>query len=141
MGRGGIGDGRPSPPPPLSGSLLVRLCLVGFFVNCQPSEPFLTRYLIEEKGLTEAQLDNEVWPVDTYAMLLFLLPMGLFAELWSYRGVIVGGVLCRQVTRVLLLFGEGLRAMQVMQAYASSKKLLHQALIRTGPPSCNGSPY
>ena len=34
---------------PLRLSLLLRLCLVGFFVNCQPSEPFLTEYLIENK--------------------------------------------------------------------------------------------
>ena len=30
-------------------SMLLRLCLVGFFVNLQPSEPYLTRYLIEDK--------------------------------------------------------------------------------------------
>jgi hypothetical protein len=29
--------------------LLCRLCMIGFFVNCQPSEPFLTRYLIKDK--------------------------------------------------------------------------------------------
>ena len=29
--------------------LVVRLCLVGFLCNCQPSEPFLARYLIEDK--------------------------------------------------------------------------------------------
>jgi len=36
-------------PPPLPLALIARLCVVGFLVNCQPSEPFLTRYLIEEK--------------------------------------------------------------------------------------------
>ena len=40
--------------------LLLRLCAVGFFVNCQPSEPFLARYLMDDKGLTEAELDNYV---------------------------------------------------------------------------------
>lgn len=29
--------------------LLFRLCVLGFLVNCQPSEPFLTRYLIKDK--------------------------------------------------------------------------------------------
>ena len=37
-----------SPPLPLT--LIARLCVVGFLVNCQPSEPFLTRYLMEDKA-------------------------------------------------------------------------------------------
>jgi hypothetical protein len=73
--------------------------------------------------LTESELDNRVWPVDTYASLLLLLPLGLLAEgdLLGYRGVILLGVLCRQATRVLLLFGSGLGAMQAMQVtYAAA---------------------
>ena len=53
--------------------------------------------------------------------MIFLLPAGLLAECWSYRGVILVGVLCRQATRVLLLWGSGLRAMQLMQVtYAAA---------------------
>lgn len=73
--------------------------------------------------MTESELDNSVWPVDTYASLLLLLPLGLLAEgdLLGYRGVILLGVLCRQATRVLLLFGGGLGAMQAMQVtYAAA---------------------
>eukprot|EP00616_Rhizochromulina_sp_CCMP1243_P015001 CAMPEP_0118969584 /NCGR_PEP_ID=MMETSP1173-20130426/6654_1 /TAXON_ID=1034831 /ORGANISM="Rhizochromulina marina cf, Strain CCMP1243" /LENGTH=47 /DNA_ID= /DNA_START= /DNA_END= /DNA_ORIENTATION= len=29
---------------------LVRLSAVGFFVNCQPSEPYLSKYLVQDKG-------------------------------------------------------------------------------------------
>ena len=36
-------------PPRLSGMLVVRLCLVGFLCNCQPSEPFLASYLLDDK--------------------------------------------------------------------------------------------
>ena len=101
--------------------LLLRLCAVGFFVNCQPSEPFLARYLMDDKGLTEAELDNYVWPADTYASLALLLPLGLLAECWSYRGAILLGLLCRQATRALLLFGRGVGAMQLMQVtYAAA---------------------
>jgi hypothetical protein len=35
--------------PRLSKILVLRLCLVGFLCNCQPSEPFLARYLLEDK--------------------------------------------------------------------------------------------
>jgi len=100
-------------------ALILRLCAVGFFVNCQPSEPFLTRFLMEDKGLTEDQLDNLVWPTDTFASLVLLLPCGLLAEFWSYRGTVLVGLLCRQATRLLLLFGDGAATMQLMQvAYA-----------------------
>mmetsp|Transcript_15014 Transcript_15014/g.19473 ORF Transcript_15014/g.19473 Transcript_15014/m.19473 type:complete len:471 (+) Transcript_15014:126-1538(+) len=101
--------------------LLFRLSIVGFLVNCQPSEPFLTRYLIQDKDVTEGQLDDLVWPVDTYASLLFLLFMGFLAELVSYRAVIMVGLACRQITRLLLLFSTGLMPMQLMQAtYAAA---------------------
>jgi hypothetical protein len=42
--------------PALSRMLVVRLCLVGFLCNCQPSEPFLARYLIEDKVLMPISL-------------------------------------------------------------------------------------
>jgi len=107
--------------PSLPYSTLVRLCMVGFFTNCQPSEPYLTRYLIEEKGLSEGQLDDLVWPVDTYAALAFLIPLGMLAEAKGYRPVIFLGLLCRQATRLLLLFGQGVFQMQLMQAcYAAA---------------------
>ena len=40
--------------------VLVRLSLCLFWINCQPSEPFLTLYLLRDKGLTEDELDNRV---------------------------------------------------------------------------------
>lgn len=58
--------------------------------------------------------------MDTYATLVFLLPFGLLAETWSYRGVIFLGLLFRELTRVLLVYGEGVGAMQLMQtSYAA----------------------
>ena len=46
--------------------LLLRLCVVGFLVNCQPSEPFLTKYLETVKGLSPQDLNDHVWPWDSY---------------------------------------------------------------------------
>eukprot|EP00954_Amorphochlora_amoebiformis_P006353 496876-Amorphochlora_amoeboformis.AAC.1 len=66
-------------------NVFLGLCLVGFFINCQPSEPFLTRFLIEDKGLTEDQLDNEVWPYNTYGSFFFLLPVGFVAEIYGLK--------------------------------------------------------
>ena len=89
---------------------LVLLAAVGFCINCQPSEPWLSQYLVDGKGLTDQQLDDDVWPYDTYGAFLFMLPVGLLAESVGYRPVIFGGLCCREATRLLLLFGEGVRA-------------------------------
>lgn len=100
---------------------VVFLCLVGFLVNCQPSEPFLTRYLSEAKGLSEEQLDNQVWPYNTYASFLFFIPAGLLAESIGYRSVILLGLLCREATRLVLLFGRGVPLMATAQvSYAAA---------------------
>lgn len=94
---------------------LALLISVGFFVNCQPSEAFLTSYLEDVKGLTDEQLGTSVWPYDTYGTFIFLLPMGLLAEIFGYRTTIFLGILCREATRVILIYGEELTAMSVMQ--------------------------
>jgi hypothetical protein len=41
---------------------LLALWAVAFWINCKPSEPYLAKYLLEVKGLTESQLDSEVRP-------------------------------------------------------------------------------
>ena len=108
------------------GSLLLRLTLVPLLVNCKPSEAFLSLYLTQPvaeggKGLTEAQLNEEVWPYDTYGAFALLLPAGYLAEVLGYRSVILLGLLCREATRALLLFGEGVGCMAAMQvAYAAA---------------------
>jgi len=110
-----------SAPVVSSWSLLLRVSLVGFFVNCQPSEPFLTRYLVEVKGISNQELDDSVWPFDTYGSFIFLLPIGLLADYYGYRTVIFTGLLCREFTRTILLFGEGVTAMAAMQlSYAGA---------------------
>lgn len=68
------------------------------------------------QGLSEAQLDDLVWPIDTYASLVCLLFVGFLAEMVSYRVAILLGLACRQATRLLLLFSSGLLPMQLMQA-------------------------
>eukprot|EP00658_Telonema_sp_P-2_P022685 TRINITY_DN19071_c0_g1_i1.p1 TRINITY_DN19071_c0_g1~~TRINITY_DN19071_c0_g1_i1.p1 ORF type:complete len:460 (-),score=83.71 TRINITY_DN19071_c0_g1_i1:155-1534(-) len=100
---------------------LLWLCAVGFLVNCQPSEAYLTSFLKTDKHLTSVQLDNDVWPYDTYGSFAFLVPMGLVAELCGYPAAIAAGLACRQVTRILLLFFGGVQTMAIMQlTYAAA---------------------
>lgn len=96
-------------------SRIMALCAVGFFVNCQPSEAYLTHYLIHVKNLSPEQLDNDVWPYDTYGSFAFLLPIGVLAEVCGYRVAIGAGLLCREATRLLLLFTNGVTPMALMQ--------------------------
>ena len=100
---------------------LLALWAMSFWLNCKPSEPYLAKYLLESKDLSEDQLNHEVWPWSTYGALLFMLPVGLLAETAGYRRVIVGGLVCRELTRVLLVFATGVFWMATMQlTYAGS---------------------
>jgi len=94
---------------------IISMSIIGFFVNFVPSEAYLTKYLMDNKGLTELDLNNLVWPVDTYAYLAFMLPVGIAAEVFGYRTIIVLGLLARQATRILLIFGQGIGNMMAMQ--------------------------
>ena len=100
-------------PPPLR--TLYPLWAMAFCLNCKPSEPYLARFLMEAKNLTEDQLNHEVWPWSTWGSLLFLLPVGMLAEHVGYRRVILGGLVCREATRVLLLFTSSVFWMATMQ--------------------------
>lgn len=98
-----------------SALLIALLTLPGFFYNLQPSEPYLTVFLEDEKNITSSQLDDHVWPADTYASLAFLLPVGLLAETIGYLPVVLVGMVAREATRALLLFGPGLTSQIVAQ--------------------------
>ena len=98
---------------------LAVLALTAFLVNCQPSEPYLTRFFKEEKGLSDPDLNRKVWPTNTYATFAFYLPAGMMAEQLGYKSTILLGLLFREGTRMVLVFGEGLRAAILSQlAYA-----------------------
>ncbi|GBG33226.1 Folate transporter 1 [Hondaea fermentalgiana] len=93
----------------------LRIGMVGALVNCQPSEPYLSKYLLEDKGLTEDEVNLYVWPTNTISTLVFLIPAGLLAERIGYWRVILLGLLFRVATRCLLIWGEGLDPMVAMQ--------------------------
>lgn len=95
--------------------LFLGLSLVGFLVNCQPSEPYLAKYLMEDKNLSSVAVESHVWPYYTYSFFLWLLPIGFCSDAVGYRPVIFFGLMCRQATRLLLLYAEGLWPMSLMQ--------------------------
>lgn len=82
----------------------------------QPSEPHLTRYLVDNKAFSSHVVNDEIYPVWTYAYLPLLFISAPLAEFWGYKRVILLGTALRLGTRVLLLVGSGKVAMQLMEA-------------------------
>ena len=119
--------------------LALRLLLLGFLVNCKPSEPFLTQYLLTNKHISSDDLEAHVYPWSTIGSFLLLLPAGLAAEHFGSRRVIFCGLLCREATRVLLILGEGVPAMAAMQlSYAGAvavDAIYFAHIFAAAPPS------
>ncbi|XP_070538092.1 thiamine transporter 2-like [Ptychodera flava] len=91
------------------------VCLYGFFKEMRPSEPFLAPYLRTEKNLTQEEVTNQVFPVWTYSYLSALVFVFLLTDYLRYKPVIIFESLTYIGTWLLLLFGQGLQTMQLMQ--------------------------
>ncbi|XP_027622243.1 thiamine transporter 2 isoform X2 [Tupaia chinensis] len=96
----------------------VILCLFGFFSMMRPSEPFLIPYLSgPSKNLTSTQITNEILPVWTYSYLVLLLPVFVLTDYVRYKPVIILQGLSFIITWLLLLFGQGVKAMQAVEFF------------------------
>uniref|UniRef100_A0A2K6G2A4 Solute carrier family 19 member 3 n=1 Tax=Propithecus coquereli TaxID=379532 RepID=A0A2K6G2A4_PROCO len=96
----------------------VILCLFGFFSMMRPSEPFLIPYLSgPNKNLTTAEITNEIFPVWTYSYLVLLLPVFVLTDYVRYKPVIVLQGISFIITWLLLLFGQGVMTMQVVEFF------------------------
>ncbi|KAI1893817.1 hypothetical protein AGOR_G00127580 [Albula goreensis] len=94
------------------------LCVYGFFSTVKPLEPFLIPYLTgPDKNLTTEQVANEIFPVWTYSYLVILLPVFLLTDYLRYKPVIVFQCANLFVTTAMLLWAEGVAAMQAMQFF------------------------
>ncbi|KAA0154102.1 hypothetical protein FNF29_02725 [Cafeteria roenbergensis] len=98
------------------GRRIAAIALFVFLLAFKPSEPHLTRYLQDEKGFSSHVVNDEIYPVWTYAYLPLLFVSAPLAEFWGYKRVIILGTGLRLGTRILLLVGTGKVAMQVMEA-------------------------
>lgn len=72
------------------------------------------------EDFSESEVNNEIYPWSTFAYLPFLLLLGPFAELYSYRAAILFGILGRVVTRIILLYGTTMTEMRIMQVSRSA---------------------
>ncbi|NWI10508.1 S19A2 protein, partial [Crypturellus soui] len=94
------------------------LCAYGFFCSVRPSEPFLTRYLLgPHKNLTQSQVFNEIYPVWTYSYLVLLFPVFLATDYLRYKPVVLLQGLSFIVTWFMLLYAQGLLAIQFLEFF------------------------
>ncbi|XP_045838275.1 thiamine transporter 1 isoform X3 [Meles meles] len=94
------------------------LCACGFFASLRPSEPFLTPYLLgPDKNLTEREVFNEIYPVWTYSYLVLLFPVFLATDYLRYKPVVLLQGLSLIVTWFMLLYAQGLLAIQFLEFF------------------------
>nr|XP_005993082.1 PREDICTED: thiamine transporter 2-like [Latimeria chalumnae] len=94
----------------------VILCIFGFFSMVRPSEPFLTPYLTgPDKNLTVDQVMNQIYPVWTYSYLVILFPVFLATDYLRYKPVIILEGATILISMLMLLFAEGVLAMQFLE--------------------------
>lgn len=94
------------------------LCVYGFFKEFRPVEPFLTPYLESPlKNFTDDQLNSQVYPYWTYSYLIVLIPTFILTDLLRYKPVIFLEGLTYAATWILLIWGDTVGQMQLMQTF------------------------
>jgi len=97
------------------------LCFYGFFIHFLPSEPYFFQFMLSDyHNLSDTEVINEVLPVWGYSYLAFLLPIFLFTDILRYKPVIVFQSLGWVSTYLLLIFGNGVSQMQLMEVFYST---------------------
>lgn len=118
--------------------LALRVAALGFIINCKPSEPYLALYLNETKHFSNSELATEVYPWSLAGTFVFLLPFGIAAEIVGCRAVILFGLVCREATRILLIFGTTVGQMALMQVVygaGGAANAIYFAYVYTVAPS------
>lgn len=72
-------------------------------------------YLTDVKGFSGDAVANDIFPVSIYASLFFYLIAGSASKRMGLKTFVLCGAACRLWTRMILLWGTSLGAMQLMQ--------------------------
>ncbi|KAL7306080.1 hypothetical protein TKK_0001536 [Trichogramma kaykai] len=92
------------------------LCVFGFFKEFRPNEPFVTNYLNGTwKNFTLEQVNQEIFPVSTYAYLATLILVFLLTDLIRYKPVIILCGLSGAATFITIIFGTTIFHMQIVE--------------------------
>ena len=118
----------------------IVLLLYGFFKELKPSEAFLTPYLTNSTGGKNFSVDDvndNVYPFWTYSYLVAAFFVFLFTDMARYNPIILIEAGAYISTRVLLVWGMDITAMQLMQvAYgvATATEVGYYAYIYAAVP-------
>ncbi|XP_036614148.1 thiamine transporter 2 [Trichosurus vulpecula] len=94
------------------------LCIYGFFTTMRPSEPFVVPYLTgPDKNLTLDEVSNQMFPVWTYSYLVLLFPVFVLTDYLRYKPIIILQGVSFLITWLMLLFSQGLLAMQILEFF------------------------
>ncbi|VDM09737.1 unnamed protein product [Wuchereria bancrofti] len=94
----------------------ILICVYGIVKEFRPATPFLTPYLVSSfKNFTDVELYSEIYPFWTYSYLFFLVPIFFLTDILRYKPIIVLEALSLFGTWALLLWGETVWHMQIMQ--------------------------
>ncbi|XP_066932826.1 thiamine transporter 1-like [Clytia hemisphaerica] len=92
------------------------LSLYGFFKEMKPSESFLTPYLNSTfKNIPKKTISDEIYPISTYSYLVFLFLVLMTTDFLRYKPLVIIESLAYLATRVILVWGQGVLIMQIMQ--------------------------
>ncbi|CAI4232623.1 unnamed protein product [Auanema sp. JU1783] len=92
------------------------ICIYGIVKEFRPATPFLTPYLVTYKNVTAEEIYGQVYPFWTYSYMIFLIPIFFLTDILRYKPIIILEASCLVGTWVLLVWGEGVAQMQIMQA-------------------------
>ena len=115
----------------------VIICCYGFFKEFKPSEAFLTPYLVDSKNFTTLEVNSQIYPFWPYSYLVVAFFVFLFTDFLRYKPVILLEAFAYLCTRLLLIWGTSVFAMQWMQvAYgvASASEVAFFAYIYLAVP-------
>ncbi|VDM97321.1 unnamed protein product, partial [Onchocerca ochengi] len=96
--------------------IIVLVSAFGVIKEFRPATPFLTPYLISPpKNFTNEQVYSEVYPFWTYSYLVALVPSFFLTDLLRYKPIAITEAVALCVTWILLLWGNTIWQMQIMQ--------------------------
>lgn len=109
------------------------LCLYGAVKEFRPATPFLTPFLASpDKNLTLDELYSQVYPYWTYSYMFALIPMFVLTDILRYKPIVMIEAVGLVATWTLLVFGEGIWQMQIMQVsfgVASAAEIAYYSYI------------
>ena len=90
----------------------LAFCFLFWF---KPSEPFLVPHLVGNKGFSIREVNDDIFPTYVYAFFFWTVLSGPVGSKLGSRFVLRVGCSCEFIVRWMLIYGESIRSMRVMQ--------------------------